>query len=269
MTLGWDSTRAPVAVTSTGAAQHASARHGAGWDSTRAPLAVTSTGAAQHASAHHGAGWDSTRAPVATGAAQHASAHHGADATGAAANASERARACLEQPSVIWAGSHRAGLAPGAALPNKDLPNQDLPHQGTSRAEAVRRQLLDAVRAHLVKLDPTAAEWVGNLTVHLDERPTQRASVHHGAVSLPHRWAISPSISTNAQHASAHHGAVSLPHRWAISPSISTNAQHSAHPAGRRSLPPPAPELPRTHGWSFLLTMESARSSMGISAHSL
>ena len=90
-------------------------------------------------------GWDSTRAPVTTGAAQHASAHHGADATGAAANASERARACLEQPSVIWAGSHRAGLAPGAALPNKDLP-----HQGTSSAEAVRRQLLDAVRAHLV-----------------------------------------------------------------------------------------------------------------------
>ena len=120
-------------------------------------------------------GWDATRAPLAvtsTGAAQHASARHGADATGAAANASERARACLEQPSVIWAGSHRAGLVPGAALPNKDLPNKDLPHQGTSRAEAVRRQLLDAVRAHLVKLDPTAAEWVGNLTVHLDGTPS-------------------------------------------------------------------------------------------------
>ena len=131
-------------------------------------------------------GWDSTRAPVAvtsTGAAQHASARHGADATGAAANASERARACLEQPSVIWAGSHRAGLVPGAALPNKDLPNQDLPHQGTSRAEAVRRQLLDAVRAHLVKLDPTAAEWVGNLTVHLDERPACKCSPRRGVPS--------------------------------------------------------------------------------------
>ena len=140
-------------------------------------------------------GWDSTRAPVAvtsTGAAQHASARHGADATGAAANASERARACLEQPSVIWAGSHRAGLVPGAALPNKDLPNQDLPHQGTSRAEAVRRQLLDAVRAHLVKLDPTAAEWVGNLTVHLDERPACKCS--------PRRRVPSPQVGNITIH---------------------------------------------------------------------
>jgi len=140
-------------------------------------------------------GWDSTRAPVAvtsTGAAQHASARHGADATGAAANASERARACLEQPSVIWAGSHRAGLVPGAALPNKDLPNQDLPHQGTSRAEAVRRQLLDAVRAHLVKLDPTAAEWVGNLTVHLDERPACKRS--------PRRRVPSPQVGNLTVH---------------------------------------------------------------------
>ena len=146
-----------------------------GWDSTRAPLA---TGAAQHASAHHGAD--------ATGAAQHASAHHGASATGAAANASEQARACLEQPSVIWAGSHRAGL-----VPNTDLPNKGLPSKGTSRAEAVRRQLLDAVRAHLVKLDPTAAEWVGNLTVHLDERPTQRAP-SRAAESAPPRARASP-----------------------------------------------------------------------------
>ena len=153
-------------------------------------------------------GWDSTRAPVAvtsTGAAQHASAHHGADATGAAANASERARACLEQPSVIWAGSHRAGLVPGAALPNKDLPNQDLPHQGTSRAEAVRRQLLDAVRAHLVKLDPTAAEWVGNLTVHLDERPTQRASRRAAestaprARASPNAWVVFPTYHGERQ----------------------------------------------------------------------
>jgi hypothetical protein len=167
-----------------------------GWDSTRAPVAVTSTGAAQHASAHHGAGWDSTRA---------------ADGTGAAANASERARACLEQPSVIWAGSHRAGLVPGAALPKKDLPNKDLPHQGTSRAEAVRRQLLDAVRAHLVKLDPTAAEWVGNLTVHLDERPTQRApsraaeSTAPRARASPNAWVVFPTYHGERQKFNGYH----------------------------------------------------------------
>jgi len=159
-------------------------------------------------------GWDSTRAPVAvtsTGAAQHASARHGADATGAAANLSERARACLEQPSVIWAGSHRAGLVPGAALPNKDLPNKDLPHQGTSRAEAVRRQLLDAVRAHLVKLDPTAAEWVGNLTVHLDERPTQRApsraaeSAPPRARASPNAWVVFPTYHGERQKFNGYH----------------------------------------------------------------
>ena len=93
---------------------------------------------------------------------------------------------------MIWAGSHRAGLVPGAALPNKDLPNQDLPHQGTSRAEAVRRQLLDAVRAHLVKLDPTAAEWVGNLTVHLDERPACKRS--------PRRRVPSPQVGNLTVH---------------------------------------------------------------------
>ena len=162
-----------------------------GWDSTRAPLA---TGAAQHASAHHGAD--------ATGAAQHASAHHGASATGAAANASEQARACLEQPSVIWAGSHRAGL-----VPNTDLPNKGLPSKGTSRAEAVRRQLLDAVRAHLVKVDPTAAEWVGNLSVHLDERPTQRSS-NRAAESAPRARA-----SPNAQHS-----ARASPNAWVVFP---------------------------------------------------
>ena len=162
-----------------------------GWDSTRAPLA---TGAAQHASAHHGAD--------ATGAAQHASAHHGASATGAAANASEQARACLEQPSVIWAGSHRAGL-----VPNTDLPNKGLPSKGTSRAEAVRRQLLDAVRAHLVKVDPTAAEWVGNLSVHLDERPTQR-SPNRAAESAPRARA-----SPNAQHS-----ARASPNAWVVFP---------------------------------------------------
>ena len=162
-----------------------------GWDSTRAPLA---TGAAQHASAHHGAD--------ATGAAQHASAHHGVSATGAAATASEQARACLEQPSVIWAGSHRAGL-----VPNTDLPNKGLPSKGTSRAEAVRRQLLDAVRAHLVKVDPTAAEWVGNLSVHLDERPTQRSS-NRAAESAPRARA-----SPNAQHS-----ARASPNAWVVFP---------------------------------------------------
>ena len=147
-------------------------------------------------------GWDSTRAPLATGAAQQASAHHGADATGAAANASEQARACLEQPSVIWAGSHRAGL-----VPNTDLPNKGLPSKGTSRAEAVRRQLLDAVRAHLVKVDPTAAEWVGNLSVHLDERPTQR-SPNRAAESAPRARA-----SPNAQHR-----ARASPNAWVVFP---------------------------------------------------
>ena len=172
-----------------------------GWDSTRAPV---TTGAAQHASAHHGAD--------ATGAAQHASAHHGASATGAAANASEQARACLEQPSVIWAGSHRAGL-----VPNTDLPNKGLPSKGTSRAEAVRRQLLDAVRAHLVKVDPTAAEWVGNLSVHLDERPTQRSS-NRAAESAP-RARTSP----NAQHSAraspnAQPSARASPNAWVVFP---------------------------------------------------
>ena len=172
-------------------------------------------------------GWDSTRAPLATDAAQHASAHHGADATGAAANASEQARACLEQPSVIWAGSHRAGLVPNKDLPNKDeqpsviwagshraglvpntdLPNKGLPSKGTSRAEAVRRQLLDAVRAHLVKVDPTAAEWVGNLSVHLDERPTQRSS-NRAAESAPRARA-----SPNAQHS-----ARASPNAWVVFP---------------------------------------------------
>ena len=157
-------------------------------------------------------GWDSTRAPLATGAAQHASAHHGVSATGAAANASEQARACLEQPSVIWAGSHRAGL-----VPTTDLPKKGLPSKGTSRAEAVRRQLLDAVRAHLVKVDPTAAEWVGNLSVHLDERPTQRSS-NRAAESAPRARA-----STNAQHSAraspnAQHSARAPPNAWVVFP---------------------------------------------------
>ena len=160
-------------------------------------------------------GWDSTRAPLATGAAQHASAHHGADATGAAANASEQARACLEQPSVIWAGSHRAGL-----VPNTDLPNKGLPSKGTSRAEAVRRQLLDAVRAHLVKVDPTAAEWVGNLSVHLDERPTQRSpnraaesarraraspNAQHSARASPNAWVVFPTYHGERQKFNGYH----------------------------------------------------------------
>jgi hypothetical protein len=166
-------------------------------------------------------GWDSTRAPVAvtsTGAAQHASARHGADATVAAANASERARACLEQPSVIWAGSHRAGLVPGAALPNKDLPNQDLPHQGTSRAEAVRRQLLDAVRAHLVKLDPTAAEWVGNLTVHLDERPACKRS--------PRRRVPSPQVGNLTVHLDERPACKRSPRRRVPSPQVGNLTVH-------------------------------------------
>ena len=94
---------------------------------------------------------------------------------------------------MIWAGSHRAGL-----VPNTDLPNKGLPSKGTSRAEAVRRQLLDAVRAHLVKIDPTAAEWVGNLTVHLDERPTQRAPSRAAESALPRARASPARASPNA-----------------------------------------------------------------------
>lgn len=112
-----------------------------------------------------------------------------------ASGTTPRSPGACDARAVIWAGSHRLGIARGASVAagSSRPTTQPVAASAASTAssvsaastastapiEAVRQQLLAVVRAHFAS-DPSAREWLPNVTLHLDEISAASSSAADG-----------------------------------------------------------------------------------------
>ena len=97
--------------------------------------------------------------------------------------AAAHADGCSASQARVWAGSFQGGL-------ERSLPQPSAPNTPPALAERVRMALLSSARAKLIAADASAAEWVANVSAHVEQ---PEGGMEDGGSGRPSAWLVFPS----------------------------------------------------------------------------
>jgi hypothetical protein len=103
---------------------------------------------------------------------------------------------------LVWAGSHHGSLLPGAQPPFYSLPSSS--GSSPTFADRLLRVLRQALKMHLLTMDPSSKEWLSNCSVHIEQ-----PALGSGLTNTPSAFVLFPTYHGERENFNGYCGDVS------------------------------------------------------------